>query len=266
MNGEVLAFDIETVPDAQLIRRLLDLEPGLPDADAVRAMEQLRMQKTGGHSFAPLHLHRVVCVSVVYRDSRVLRVKSLEGPEASEADILGSFFGGIEQAAPRLVSWNGRSFDVPVLIYRALRHGISAARFWETGDGDRDFRFNNYQNRYHERHTDLMDLLSGYNLRSAISLDDCATTLGFPGKGQGPTGADVWPMFQEGKIDEIRQYCERDALNTYLVYLAFERTRGRLLTEEFEERTEELREHLQQEDQPHFQQFLEDWERAGTAG
>ena len=265
MAGEVLAFDIETVPDAALIRRAEGLGAELSDADAVRAMEQLRMQKTGGHAFLPLHLHRVVCVSVVYWEPRALRVKSLEDADASEADILRSFFGGIERAAPVLVSWNGRGFDLPVLVHRALRHGVVAQRFWETGENDRDFRFNNYQSRYHERHMDLMDTLSGHNPRASIGLDACACALGLPGKADGADGGCVWPLHQEGKIDDIRQYCERDALNTYLVYLAFERMRGNLLPAEHDERAEQLREHLAQEDLPHFRRFLEDWERARAA-
>src|SRR5947208_7804359 len=67
------------------------------------------------------------------------------------------FFEGIERYTPQLVSWNGGAFDLPVLQYRALMHGVGAARYWDWGDDDRDFRFNNYLARFHTRHLDLMD-------------------------------------------------------------------------------------------------------------
>ena len=83
-------------------------------------------------------------------------------PDAPEAEIIQRFFDGIEKYTPDLVSWNGGGFDLPVLHYRALRHGIVAPRYWEAGDADQAFRFNNYLNRYHSRHLDLMDVLSSY--------------------------------------------------------------------------------------------------------
>ena len=263
MMEEVLAFDIETVPDVELGRRALGLDDSIADEDVARAMEQLRMQKTHGHPFPPLHQQRVVCISVVYRSAQVLRVRSLEEPAADEAAIIRSFFSGIERAAPKLVSWNGNGFDLPVLNYRALLHGIPAARFWETGENERDFRFNNYISRYHERHLDLMDVLSRYNQRQWIKLDDCAVALGFPGKSE-LSGSDVWPLYRQGRLEEIRAYCERDVLNTYLIYLRFEFLRGRLLRAEYVQLCDQLQTHLEEEAEarPHFAAFLTEWDRA----
>lgn len=261
MISDVLVFDIETIPDVQLGRRIHKLSDDLPDEDVVRAMEQLRMQKTDGHPFQPLQLQRVVCISVVYRTEQVLVVKSLENLQADEEAILRSFYDGIERAAPRLVSWNGNGFDLPVLNYRAMHHGISAARFWETGEHEREFRYNNYISRYHERHLDLMDVLSRYNLRAAVGLDDCAVALGFPGKSD-MSGADVWPAYRDGRLEEIRHYCETDALITYLVLLRFEFMRGNLLRDEYAEMCDQLHSYLEEEDHPHFRAFLERWDRS----
>ena len=263
MINEVLAFDIETIPDVGLGRKLYELGDDLPAADVVRAMEQIHMQKTGGRAFLPLFLHQVVCISVVYRSDSSLAVKSLENPDSSEADILNSFYDGLERlrTAPQLVSWNGNGFDLPVMNYRAMRHGLSAPRFWETGDGNRDFRYNNYHNRYLGRHLDLMDLLSRYQMRSAVSLNDCSAMLGHPGK-LGMSGADVWPAYQEGKLVKIREYCEVDALNTYLVYLRFEVFRGRLTIGEFRQLCDQLQACLEEEGHAHFQEFIEAWDRS----
>lgn len=263
MIGDVLAFDIETIPDAEMGRKIHDLSDDLPDEDVVRAMEQLRMQKTGGHLFQPLYLQKVACISVVYRTDSVLVVKSLEDVEADESAIIRNFFDGIDRAAPQLVTWNGNGFDLVVLNYRAMHHGIAAARFWETGDNEREFRYNNYISRYHARHLDLMDILSRYNPRASAGLDDFATMLGFPGKPEGMSGAGVWAAYREGRMEEIRQYCEADALNTYLVFLRFEFLRGNLLREEYAGLCDQLQSYLEEEDRPHFRDFLSRWDRAG---
>lgn len=262
MIGDVLAFDIETIPDAELGRRLYDLSDDLPDEDVVRAMEQLRMQKTGGHLFQPLYLQKVVCISVVYHTESVLVAKSLEDIDADERTIIRNFFDGIERAAPRLVTWNGNGFDLAVLNYRAMYHGICAARFWETGDNERDFRYNNYISRYHERHLDLMDVLSRYNPRASAGLDDFSTMLGFPGKPEGMSGGEVWPAYRDGRLAEIREYCETDAISTYLVFLRFECLRGNLLREEYVELCDQLQSYLEEEDKAHFRDFLTRWDRA----
>lgn len=270
MIRDVLAFDIETIPDAAMGRKLYDLSDDLSDEDVVRAMEQFRMQRTGGHLFQPLYLQKVVCISVVYRTESVLVVKSLEDVGADEGAIIRNFYDGIDRAAPQLVTWNGNGFDLVVLSYRAMHHGISAARFWEMGENERDFRYNNYISRYHDRHLDLMDTLSRYNPRATAGLDNFATLLGFPGKPEGMSGAGVWPAYCEGRQEEIRQYCEVDALNTYLVFLRFEFLRGNLLRDEYAGLCDQLQSYLEEEDKPHFHDFLSRWDSAddpvGRAG
>ncbi|MEM9404360.1 MAG: 3'-5' exonuclease, partial [Pseudomonadota bacterium] len=174
------AFDIETVPDVELGRRLLDLD-GLSDKDVGNALMFRQQQKTGS-DFLPLHLHRVVAISVALRSRDSFRVWTLGDADSPEDEIIQRFFDGIERFGPDLVSWNGAGFDLPVLHYRALKHSIQAPRYWEVGDSDRDFRYNNYLSRFHWRHVDLMDVLSGFQIRGRAGLDQVAVMLGFPGK------------------------------------------------------------------------------------
>ena len=82
--------------------------------------------------------------------------------------------------------------------------------------------------------------------------------LGFPGK-MGMGGARVWDAFLAGEIAAIRNYCESDALNTYLVYLRFQLIRGNLTDVAYERELELLRSTIEQEDKPHFRQFLDNW-------
>lgn len=253
----VLVFDIETVPDVDTGRRLYDLD-GLSDVDVANIMFHRRRQETGESDFLRLHLQRVVAISAVLRSGDGIRVWSLGDPAAGEAELVKRFFDGIERYMPNLVSWNGSGFDLPVLHYRSLLHGLAAPRYWDTGDDDNSFRWNNYLSRFHWRHIDLMDVLAGYQARACAPLDEIAVMLGLPGK-LGMSGARVWDQYLAGDIVAIRNYCETDVLNTYLVYLRFEMMRGRLLPERYETECALLRQHLTQADQPHFREFLEAW-------
>jgi predicted PolB exonuclease-like 3'-5' exonuclease len=250
------SFDIETIPDTEFGRRMWDLE-GLSDADVGTAMTFMRQQQTGS-DFLPLHLHRVVAISVAFRSGDGFRVWSLGDRDADEAEIICRFFEGVERYSPELVSWNGSGFDLPVLHYRALRHGIQAPRYWETGDNDRDFRYNNYLSRFHWRHVDLMDVLSGFQVRGRASLDQVAVMLGFPGK-LGMSGDKVWDCWLDGGIDDIRDYCETDVLNTHLVFLRFEFMRGHLDAAGLAREYEIVRSTLRSMDRPHLTEFLDAW-------
>ena len=253
----ILAFDIETIPDVETGRQLHGLD-GLSDKDVAQVMFAKRREQTGESDFLRHHLHRVAAISAVLRTGDSLRVWSLGESNSSEAELIRRFFDGIEKYTPTLVSWNGGGFDLPVLHYRSLKHGVAAPRYWDTGDDDRDFKWNNYLSRYHARHTDLMDVLSAYQPRATAPLDEIAQLLGFPGK-LGRHGSEVWGQFQAGKIGEIRDYCETDALNTYLIYLRFELIRGNLDESGWKRETELVRKTLRDADKPHLQAFLDAW-------
>jgi predicted PolB exonuclease-like 3'-5' exonuclease len=254
-----LVFDIETVPDVDFARQYLDLGD-LSDEHAAQALFARRRQQTGS-DFLPLHQHRVVAISCALRTRDSFRVWTLGDPDADEAEIVGRFYEGIERFAPDLVSWNGSGFDLPLLHYRGLRHGVAAPRYWEVGDEDRDWRFNNYLGRFHWRHVDLMDVLAAYQVRAAARLDEIAVLLGFPGK-LGMSGAHVWDAYLEGRIGDIRDYCETDVLNTWLVYLRFQRMRGRLTADGLTAEETRVADYLRAESRPHFKAFLEAWGRA----
>jgi len=255
-----LVFDIETVPDVELGRRLHDLE-GLSDAQVAKAMYAVRRQESGG-DFLPLEQHKVVAISCVLRTREQLKVWSLGDLGSSEAELITRFFEGIDKYTPDLVSWNGSGFDMPVLHYRALKAGVSAPRYWETGDEDSSFRYNNYLSRYHWRHLDLMDVLSSFQGRARASLSDMATLLGLPGK-LGFSGAQVWDAVLDGKLAAVRDYCETDVLNTYLILLRFELFRGRLDQGGYAEELERLRVLLRASTAAHHAQFLQAWEALG---
>ena len=252
----VFVFDIETVPDVEGGRRLYDLD-GLDDGEVANIMFHKRRQETG-NDFLRLPVQKIVAISVVLRSQDRLAVWSLGDEDAGEKEIIERFFNGIDKYIPTIVSWNGKGFDLPVLNYRSLIHGVAAPRYWETGEHDQSFKWNNYLSRYHRRHTDLMDVIAGYENRAIAPLDQVATLLGFPGK-MGMSGAKVWDYYQQGRLADIRNYCETDVLNTYLVYLRFQLINGSLNKDEYEQEIERVRSTLKEENRPHFNEFLENW-------
>jgi len=252
----LIVFDIETVPDVDSGRRLYELD-GLEDAEVAEIMFHKQREATGTE-FLRLHLHRVVSISAILRSQDRFNLWSLGQTDSPEKELIQRFFDGLERYSPTLVSWNGSGFDLPVLHYRSLLHGVVAPRYWETGGEDTSFRWNNYLNRFHERHTDLMDVLSGHQARAVASLQDIALMLGLPGK-LGMHGAHVWERYLAGDIESIRNYCESDVLNTYLVYLRFELMRGRLNASEYSRECDIVRAALEEDGRPHVCEFLGAW-------
>ena len=250
----ILVFDIETIPDVETGRRLHNLD-GLSDEDTACALFALRRAKVG-HDFLPHYLQKVVAISLVISNATNLKVWSLGDETSDERDLISRFFTGIDKHTPTLVSWNGSGFDLPVLHYRALLNEVPAPAYWEVGDNQQAFRWNNYLNRFHYRHLDLMDVLAAYQNKAFAPLDDIASMLGFPGK-MGMSGSKVWEQYLAGNLKGIRDYCETDVLNTYCVYLRFEQMRGTISSVECAKSLERLRNYLVEEKtKPHLQEFL----------
>ena len=261
----ILVFDIETIPDVAGLRRLHELSVDLSDAEVAELAFQKRRANASngaGNDFLPHYLQRVAVISCALRTRDGFRVFSLAEPEQSEGEIIQRFFDGIEKYTPQVVSWNGGGFDLPVLHYRGMIHGVSAPRYWDMGEGDyadsREFKWNNYIGRYHSRHLDLMDLLAMYQPRANAPLDQLVKLMGLPGK-LGMDGGAVWGAWLDGKIDAIRDYCETDVVNTYLVYLRFQKMRGQLTASEHAAEVAVVRDHLGAMDGPHWREFLAAW-------
>ena len=253
-----LVFDIETIPDVAGIRRLHDLPAGLSDAEVAQVAFHQRRQHNGS-DFLPRHLQRVCAISCALRVGQQFRVLSLGDEQADEAEVIRRFFDGIAKYTPHLVSWNGGGFDLPVLHYRAMVHGIEAPRYWDLGEDDKDFKWNNYISRYHMRHLDLMDVLAMYSGRANAPLDEIAQLCGFPGK-LGMDGGKVWQAYLDGQIAAIRNYCETDVVNTHLVNLRFMKMRGHLTEQAYQAEIQLVRDTLAGYPGEHWRAFLAAWQ------
>ena len=266
----ILVFDLETIPDVAGIRRLGLAPQGLDDRATVLHLQAERAAKGQGE-FLPHYLQRILTIGCAFRDDDGFRVRclgdGLGASDAEEAQRIRQFFGSIERHVPQLVSWNGGGFDLPVLHHRAMVHGLYAPQYWDQGDHNRDFKYNNYLSRYHSRHLDLMDALANYSGRANAPLNAMAQLCGFPGK-LGEDGAQVWEAFLDGRAAGIAAYCETDVVNTYLLFNRFQVLRGHLTQEagraELEVIREALRGRIGQPSEPlngeHWGRFLEAWQ------
>jgi len=217
MKPSTIVWDLETVPDLAGFAAANDLV-GKRDADIREAL---------GNKF-PKHIyHTIVCIGalVAHRESDHWAVDALGAPhvgERTEKQLIASFCDKIAELKPQLVTFNGNSFDLPVLRYRAMIHGVSApglaARL--------------YFNRYTEDAVDLCDILSSFAPHTKASLNELSKIMGLPGKPEGIDGNEVERYFLEGRIKEIADYCEVDVVNTYRVWLRYELFRGRLTESE----------------------------------
>lgn len=241
----------------------------LSDEAAVAQVVADRQAK-GQSDFLPHYLQRIWVVGCAFRDDQGFQVRCLgEGygiTDADESQRLRQFFAVIERYTPQLVSWNGSGFDAPVLHHRSLLRGVSAPRYWETGDDDRDFKYNNYLSRYHTRHLDLMDVLTNYSGRGGAPLDGMSQLCGLPGK-LGEEGSQVWASCLQGRHEEVAAYCETDVVNTYLLYQRFRLMRAEIhadqLASEYQLVRQTLERYIGDSKAPlkgaHWQKFLAAW-------
>ena len=252
----IFVFDIETIPDIELAKKIYSIdEPD--DKLALELILKTHQEKHPNSTFLPHFLHKIVAISIVLQSNSNFKIWSLGEMNATETELLKRFFDGITQFNPTIVSWNGTNYDLPVIQYRALKNSVPSKKYWDCGKHDPGFKWNNYLNRYHERHCDLMDVLAGFS-RANASLQNISIMLGLPGK-MGIDGSQVYSMYKENKLQEIRDYCEIDVLNTYLVFLKFELIRHNIDNEIYESMILQAKTFLENSNKEHFQKYLNLW-------
>lgn len=255
----IMVFDIETIPDLEALRfeHGIGHDSSLSDADLAQAAFNAQEEKTGS-SFLPHIQHKVVAIScLLRRGGDKIHISSVGQTDSDEYEIVSEFYRLLREYTPNLVSWNGSAFDLPVLNYRAMVYGLDAGRFWQT---DGDFKWNNYTNRYHARHCDVMDVLALNNGRASAPLNLTAKICGFPGK-LDSDGSQVWDSYLRGDVEGIRHYCETDVANTYLLYLRYLRISGKLSFAQEEEELAKFSRYLSTRNMPHWDEFVHAWKQ-----
>ncbi len=213
-----LVFDTESVSDGNLVARVKYGEPTLaPQAAVARYREELRRQYD--NDFVPYTFQVPIAVAIVKvaADFGLVDLVVLDEPQFRPHVITERFWRGWEKyGRPTLVSFNGRSFDIPLLELAAFRFGLSLPGWFQLAGKS----YEQPRNRYNiEAHLDLHELLTNFGTtRFTGGLHLAANLLGKPGK-SGIQGYMVQDLYEAGRLVEINDYCRCDALDTYFVFL-----------------------------------------------
>jgi hypothetical protein len=219
MQEHVIVWDLETVPDLEAVAAVSDR----------KGRSEAEVRDELGDKFPKLIFHRIVCIGALIASRSPIgwQIEAIGAPhigERSERDLIQGFVDKIGELRPRLVTFNGSSFDLPVLRYRAMINRVSAP----------GLAARSYFNRYTEDALDLCDALSSFSQRAKASLHEICRVLNLPGKPEGIDGSQVETYYLSGRIKEVAEYCETDIVNTYRVWLRYELFRGGLWPEAYE--------------------------------
>jgi len=225
-----LVFDIESVADGSLVSKIRYPGEGLAPADAVARYRNELMEETG-RDFIPYTFQIPVSVVVAKVDASygLIDVVALDEPEFRPHVISDHFWRGWEAyRRPTLVTFNGRTFDMPLMELAAFRYGLSVPGWFNIYDRS----WEQHRSRYNtQSHLDLHDLLTNFGAsRFSGGLNLAANVLGKPGK-MDVQGHMVQDLFNEGKLAEINDYCRCDVLDTYFVFLRASVLLGRVSLE-----------------------------------
>jgi predicted PolB exonuclease-like 3'-5' exonuclease len=196
-----LVLDIETIPDAELYT------PAQPSPGSER-------------TFPPIFACKPVVIGVMWLDENLdCKKAGTIGEGKEEGPMLADFAEFMAKWEPTLVTWNGRGFDLPVLMLRSLRYGVSAPWY---------YRKSGYRYRYStDRHIDLCDVLADHGATRMTSLHGAARLVGLPGK-DGVDGSQVEALYRTGQMEALRGYCLSDVAQTAFLFLRYRLLAGLL--------------------------------------
>ena len=259
-NIRYLVFDTESVADGNLISHIRF--PGdqlAPDKAILKYRAELKEQY--GSDFVPYTFQYPVsiCVGKITEDFRLADLVALDSPEYRPHVMVKHFWRGWEgYREPTFVSFNGRTFDMPLMELAAFRFGISVPRWFAAGGKAYELPRNRYNS---EAHLDLQDLLTNYGAsRFNGGLNLAASVLGKPGK-MDVQGHMVQDMHDQGQLAEINDYCRCDVLDTYFVFLRTRVMIGQLTLAKEHELVSDTKRWLEEraDDIRAFQTYLDNW-------
>lgn len=264
---KLFVFDIETIPDTDILENLT----GSGTRDVIKKrqeLEEYHIQVSGGNPFPRQPFHRVVSVSILIADIikkegyefyDIVKFGTISSLDNSEDEIVRKFFDYLCKNTPKMVSYNGRTFDIPVMKYRAMKYCIPIEKLYKAGD-----KWNSYMQRYStDWHCDLLEVLSDFGTSARCKMNEVCSILGIPGK-IGVDGSKVADLFDCGSLKEIDDYCETDVLNTYLIYLNYALLAGLINYDGFITMSRNIINYLENKNLPHFTEFLEEWKKLDT--
>ncbi len=228
----ICVFDIESVPDIELLKNVYNYE-----GDSINICKQAfaTQKEISGSEFLPLCFHKIISIASVLADDfgnfiKVGHFARNANIDNREQVLLEEFSAFLNKQNPRLVSFNGRGYDMPLIGVRSLKYNINLHGYYEVDNNQiGKNKWENYRQRYSERfHLDLYDTLGNYGAIRSLSLDALCKMSGIMGK-YDVDGSQVYEIiFKENDLEKVDYYCQSDVLNTYWLFLKFELTKGML--------------------------------------
>lgn len=257
-NIKYLVFDIESVPDARLIKKVRYPKEEIDGEAAVEKYQNELLESSGGTSnFIPVTFQYPIslCIAKVDDTFNLKEIVSLDAPDFRAAEIAKQFWFGVEvfYKNAALVTFNGRGFDVPLMELMAYRYGIPAKRHFTDKFGTRF--------RHGVKHIDLQEYLSNYSaIRMNGGLNLLSKVLGKPGKME-TKGSEVYDLFLQNRISDINDYCIHDVLDTYFVFLRTRVLCGELTLDKEQEIVHATKKYLEDnvETIKAYKTYLENW-------
>ncbi len=139
-------------------------------------------------------------------DDLVVEEKSTKYKRMTEIDMLKSFWQYVGKS-DKLISFNGRNFDLPFLMIRSAINKVKPSK-------------NLLKTRYDSKdHIDLLEQLTFYGITRKFNLDFYCHAFGIESpKSKGITGMEVKELYKAGRVKEIAVYCGEDVRATYELF------------------------------------------------
>ena len=248
-----LIVDTESIPDGRLLRAVKYPELTITEEEAIEKarVEASELSYTGS-DFIPVtfQVPVAVCVARVSRDYSLTKITCLDAPQFRPREIVRQFWKGLELVNGKIVTFNGRGFDLPLLELAAFRYGIAAKQYYLSRGS-----------RYNSNSLDLQEFFSNFGAcRMNGGLNLLAKMLGLPGK-MGVSGDQVYEMFRAGRYQDINDYCMFDTLDTYIIFLRTRAMIGDITADREAELIGQARDFLagKVDEHPALRGYLDNW-------
>lgn len=266
----IVVFDIESIPDTDLAGKLCDIPDNklkeMTQQELRKEMENYHIDNHNGNSFLRQPFHRIACISFLVaeignsssgtEEYNFKQLDSYSSFNSTEEDVVKKFWNLLKEKQPRIISFNGKVFDMNVLKCKALKYNIDCGWYFNYGG-----KFDSYEYPYSDSHFDLLNRYGHYTLHEICILLNIPCKLGVD-------GSHVAEYFDDKKYNEIREYCETDVLATYLVYLKMVYVQGIIDKNAYNKAIKDVEKHLvlMQDKKKGLKEFLDAWHELNANG
>jgi len=251
--NKILVFDLETIRDLDMGKRYLHLDSNVPDEEVNKLLdEKYRKTEDEDNIFLKPIFWKIISIGALKVSSgNIESFGALTIDDSiSEKELLDRFLKSITQEY-QIVTYNGNSFDLPILRYRAMYYKLNAGSIHKSRYNNRDYWY-----RFGKDHIDLCDILSGYNSFQKPSLEEVCALIDIPVKIDGMKGNQVKDLFYDKKYEEISQYCETDVLSTYILFLRYSLVTTQITEDEYNEYLSNLYTYIEKTNREYLKNYL----------